>query len=67
MVQIIDMGHNVAIYSVLPDTQSILIAVVTTLSVLVAGYIIFRKAQNRIINFCEIFVSVNYYWTQRIK
>lgn len=49
MVQIIDMGHNVAIYNVLPDMQSILIAVMTTLFVLIAGYIIFRKVQNRII------------------
>lgn len=49
MVQIINMGHDVAIYNILPDMQSILIAVTTTFSILIVGYAIFRKAQNRII------------------
>jgi len=48
-VQIIEMAHQVAIYGELPTTESIQIAIVSTLLVFGVGYLIFKKTQNRIV------------------
>jgi len=49
MVQIVEMVHHVAIYGTLPSLNSILYASVSIFSILVIGYLIFRKYQIKVV------------------
>lgn len=49
IVQIIDIGHNIALYDTVPTLDSVIIAVGTTCTVFFVGYLIFRKSQKGII------------------
>ena len=49
MVQIVTMAHHVTLYGTLPPLNSLLYASVSIFSILVIGYLIFRKYQARIV------------------
>ena len=47
MVQIVNIAHDVALYNKIPSTESIQIAIATTLITFAVGYAIFKKSQVR--------------------
>lgn len=49
LVQIFDMAHNITIFGIIPSILSIQIAIIMTLSVLIIGYVTFKKIQKRAI------------------
>ena len=49
MVQIVTMVHHVTIYGTYPSANSILYSLISIFSILMIGYLIFRKYQTRIV------------------
>lgn len=49
VVQIFDMGRDLAIYGTFPNPESIKISLVTTAFVFICGYVIFKKVEKRVI------------------
>jgi len=49
MVQIVSISHDLVIYNILPSVESVILAVSTTSIVLLVGYLIFIKLQNKMI------------------
>lgn len=49
MVQMVNIAHDGTLYNILPSSESISIAVITTFIVLFCGYMLYRKFQKRMI------------------
>lgn len=49
MVHIVEMAHDVTLYDKIPSSDTIIMAIITSFSVLVLGYVIFRKMEPRVI------------------
>lgn len=49
MVQVVTIAQHVTLYGQIPSLNSLLYAIVSTLIILVIGYLIFRKLQQRIV------------------
>jgi len=48
VAQIVDISHNAILYDKLPDITTLAVVIITSLSILLVGYAIFRKMENRI-------------------
>jgi len=49
MAQIIEIGHNVSLYGILPEWQDMLYTVIISFGILVGGYLIFKFYEFRVV------------------
>ena len=49
MVQIVEIAHNITLYGTLPQLEEVIVAISTSLVVLIIGYAIFKKMESKVV------------------